>query len=331
MNNIFKIELAKDDINQALNTWISYIKNEKRVSPHTVDAYFRDINAFINFLIEHIGGPLSLRNLETLQASDFRAFMAQKKRDGNGTKTVARLMSSIRSLFEYFERIEILKNNAIHNVRMPKLPQSIPKPLTYEQAKDLIIDTQNPDFNEKTPVWVQIRNKCIFLLLYGCGLRISEALELNIKDAPIEDWQDTIRVKGKGNKYREVPIIPDVRINIKKYIEVYPKKYNFNDPLFIGVRGERLSPRIVQIIMQKMRASLNLPENATPHSLRHSYATHLLQAGVDLRSIQELLGHSSLSTTQMYTKVNQKELLDVHKKAHPRNRARHLKLVSDNS
>tara|TARA_B100000424_G_scaffold257748_1_gene239004 strand:+ start:656 stop:1651 length:996 start_codon:yes stop_codon:yes gene_type:complete len=331
MSNIFKIELAKDDLNQALNTWISHLKNEKRVSPHTVDAYYRDINSFIHFLIEHIGGPLSLRNLETLVASDFRAFMARKKRDGNCTRTIARLMSSIRSLFEYFEKIEIIKNNAINNIRMPKLPQSIPKPLTYEQAKDLIIDTQNPDINEKSPDWVQIRNKCIFLLLYGCGLRISEALELNIKDAPTEEWQDTIRVRGKGNKYREVPLLSDVKENIKKYIELYPKKYNFDDPLFIGVRGDRLSPRIVQIIMQKMRASLNLPENATPHSLRHSYATHLLQAGVDLRSIQELLGHASLSTTQMYTKVNQKELLDVHQKAHPRNKARHLKLVSDNS
>ena len=287
MSNIFKIELAKDDLNQALNTWISHLKNEKRVSPHTVDAYYRDINSFIHFLIEHIGGPLSLRNLETLVASDFRAFMARKKRDGNCTRTIARLMSSIRSLFEYFEKIEIIKNNAINNIRMPKLPQSIPKPLTYEQAKDLIIDSQNPDINEKSPDWVQIRNKCIFLLLYGCGLRISEALELNIKDAPTEEWQDTIRVRGKGNKYREVPLLSDIKENIKKYIELYPKKYNFDDPLFIGVRGDRLSPRIVQIIMQKMRASLNLPENATPHSLRHSYATHLLQAGVDLRSIQE--------------------------------------------
>ena len=135
---------------------------------------------------------------------------------------------------------------------MPKLPQSIPKPLTYEQAKDLIIDSQNPDINEKSPDWVQIRNKCIFLLLYGCGLRISEALELNIKDAPVEEWQDTIRVRGKGNKYREVPLLSDVKENIKKYIELYPKKYNFDDPLFIGIRGDRLSPRIVQIIMQKI-------------------------------------------------------------------------------
>ena len=163
-----------------------------------------------------------------------------------------------------------------------------------------------------------MRNKCIFLLLYGCGLRISEALELNIKDAPVEEWQDTIRVRGKGNRYREVPLLSDVKENIKKYIELYPKKYNFDDPLFIGVRGDRLSPRIVQIIMQKMRASLNLPENATPHSLRHSYATHLLQAGVDLRSIQELLGHASLSTTQVYSHTSMERIKEVFQNSHPR-------------
>ena len=162
-------------------------------------------------------------------------------------------------------------------------------------------------------------------------MRVSEALELNINDAPMEDWQDTIRVRGKGNKYREITILPDIKDGIKKYLDLYPKKYNFTDPLFIGVKGDRLSPRIVQIIMQKMRSNLSLPKNATPHSLRHSYATHLLQAGVDLRSIQELLGHASLSTTQMYTKVNQTELLDIHKKAHPRNKENHLRLVSDNS
>ena len=331
MNNTYEIDLVKEEINHALNSWIEFIKNEKRVSPNTIDAYYRDIDAFMIFLIDHIGGPLSIKNLESLVAADFRAFMAKKRRDGNCSKTIARLMSSIRSLFEYLDRIDILKNNAVNHIRMPKLPQSIPKPLSLEQAKDVISNTNDDKTLKNKPDWVEARNTSVFLLLYGCGLRVSEALELDIKDAPLEDWQDTIRVRGKGNKYREVPILPDVREGIKKYLELYPKKYSLKDPLFIGIKGERLSPRIVQIIMQKMRNNLNLPKNATPHSLRHSYATHLLQAGVDLRSIQELLGHASLSTTQMYTKVNQTELLDVHKKPHPRNKANHLKLVSDNS
>ena len=328
MNNIYEIDLVKDEINHALNSWIDFIKNEKRASPNTIDAYYRDIDAFISFLIEHIGGPLSLKNLEALVASDFRAFMAKKRRDGNGSKTIARLMSSIRSLFEFLNKIDVLKNNSINQIRMPKLPSSVPKALSLNQAKELI---ENDEIKKENPDWVHERNRSIFLLLYGCGLRITEALDLNIKDTPIEDWQDTIRVRGKGNKYREVPILPEVREGLKKYLNLYPKKYKFDDPLFIGVRGERLSPRIVQLLMQKMRSNLNLPENATPHSLRHSYATHLLQAGVDLRSIQELLGHASLSTTQIYTKVNETELLDIHKKAHPRNRPSHLKLVSDNS
>ncbi|NDD49677.1 MAG: recombinase XerC, partial [Alphaproteobacteria bacterium] len=202
--------------------------------------------------------------------------MAKKRRDGNGSRTIARIMSSIRSLFEFLNKIDVLKNNSINQIRMPKLPSSVPKALSLNQAKELI---ENDEIKKENPDWVYERNRSIFLLLYGCGLRITEALELNIKDAPIEDWQDTIRVRGKGNKYREVPILPEVREGLKKYLELYPKKYKFDDPLFIGVRGERLSPRIVQLLMQKMRSNLNLPENATPHSLRHSYATHLLQAG----------------------------------------------------
>ena len=328
MKKTFCIELINDDVNQALNKWIDYIRSEKRSSVHTIDAYYRDVDAFITFLLEHIGGPISIKNIANLVTSDFRAFIAQKRRDGSSSRSVARTMSSVRSLFEYLDKIEVVKNNSINSIRMPKLPQTIPKPLSEEQAKALV---DNPKNKEDKSDWIEARNRSIFLLLYGCGLRISEALELNIKDAPVEAWQDTIRVKGKGNKFREIPILPEVRDGIIRYLDLYPKKYKFDDALYIGVKGERLSPRIVQIIMQRMRSDLNLPKNATPHSLRHSYATHLLQAGVDLRSIQELLGHSSLSTTQMYTKVNQTELLDIHKNSHPRNRGGHLKLVSDNS
>ena len=323
MQNItYKLPSLKEETNQALTCWYNYIADEKRVSKNTIEAYCKDVESFFDFLSSHIGGPISLTNLKNLVASDFRAFMASRRRSGSGPRTIARLMSSLRSLFQYLEKVDIIKNHAIHSVRIPKTPHSIPKPLSTNQANNLIDD------NEKNS-WVIARDNAIFLLLYGCGLRISEALELNIKDAPTEDWQDSIRVMGKGRKIREVPILPDVKKGILRYLELYPGKSDMDAPLFIGVKGGRLSPRIVQITMQRMKNSMNLPDNATPHSLRHSFATHLLQAGVDLRSIQELLGHSSLSSTQIYTEVDKKKLTDVHQNSHPR--SGHLKLVSDNS
>jgi len=318
----YEIPSLKEETNQALTCWYSYIADEKRMSKNTIDAYCKDIETFFDFLTSHIGGPISLTNLKNLAASDFRAFMASRRRDGAGPRTIARLMSSLRSLFQYLEKVDIIKNHSIHSIRIPKIPHSIPKPLSVNQANNLIDD------NEKNS-WVIARDNAIFLLLYGCGLRISEALELNIKDAPTEDWQDSIRVMGKGKKIREIPLLPDVKEGIIKYLNLYPGNSNINDPLFVGVKGGRLSPRIVQITMQRMKNKMNLPDNATPHSLRHSFATHLLQGGVDLRSIQELLGHSSLSSTQIYTEVDKKKLTDVHQKSHPR--SGHLKLVSDNS
>ncbi len=323
----FCLATACEDANQALACWYGHITAERQAAPNTVDAYTHDVESFFDFLCDHLGGPVALEDLKALQPADFRAFLAMRRRTGSSARTTARVLSSIRSLFRFMERADIVKNTALGAIRTPKLPHGIPKPLSVPQAKALIESAEGDV--ESTRNWVGARDAAIFLMLYGCGLRISEALDLNVKDAPLEDWQDTLRVTGKGRKTREVPILPEVRTGLRRYLELYPSVLEIDDPLFVGVRGGRLSPRIVQLTTQRIRASLMLPETVTPHALRHSFATHLLQAGVDLRAIQELLGHSSLSTTQVYTEVDRTHLLNVHATAHPR--ASHLRVVSDNT
>jgi len=323
----FRLVAAADDAAQAAQCWWDHLAVERRVSPNTLEAYGRDIESFFEFLQDHLGGPATVADLKALRPADFRAFLAQRRRGGAGPRTAARLLSSIRSLFRFLERAQIVKNDSIGAIRTPKLPHGLPKPLSVPQAKALIADVDAAA--EATRQWVSARDAAIFLLLYGCGLRISEALDLDVKEAPVEDWQDTLRIVGKGRKAREVPIIPPVRNAIRRYLELFPGHLEGSDPLFVGVRGNRLNPRIVQLTMQRMRSALLLPETATPHALRHSFATHLLQAGADLRSIQELLGHASLSTTQVYTEVDRAHLLRVHEEAHPR--TGHLRVVTDNT
>ncbi len=323
----FSLPTVCEDTNLALSRWYEHIAAERQVAPNTLTAYTRDIESFFDYLRDHIGGLVSLANLQELTPADFRGYLALRRRGGAGARTTARALSSIRSLFRFLERAGIVKNAALGTIRSPKLPHGIPKSLSVQQASaltEVVEEDSDPARN-----WVGARDAAIFLMLYGCGLRISEALDLNIKDAPLEDWQDVLRVTGKGRKTREVPVIPQVRIGLRRYLELYPGHLNNDDPLFIGIRGGRLSPRIVQLTTQRMRQALMLPDTVTPHALRHSFATHLLQAGVDLRSIQELLGHSSLSTTQVYTEVDRSHLIGVHSSAHPR--ASHLRVVSDNT
>jgi integrase/recombinase XerC len=307
---------ASDDAAQAAACWWDYLAAERRVSPNTLEAYGRDVESFFEFLKDHLGGPAAVADLKGLLPADFRAFLAQRRRAGASPRTVARTLSSIRSLFRFLERAQIVKNDSIGAIRTPKLPHGLPKPLSVPQA--LALADEVDAAREVTRQWVSARDAAVFLLLYGCGLRISEALDLDVKDAPVEDWQDTLRIVGKGQKTREVPVIAPVRNAIRRYMELYPGHLDANDPLFVGVRGGRLNPRIVQLTMQRMRAALLLPETATPHALRHSFATHLLQAGADLRSIQELLGHSNLSTTQIYTRVEPSRLASEYAKSHPR-------------
>ncbi len=231
------------------------------------------------------------------------------------SRSLARTMSALRMFYRFLERRGFGKNDAIRAVSLPKLPHSVPKPLTAPKATALIdgVDIAAPD----APEWVIARDTAVLTLLYGSGLRISEALSLRRKEAPVHG-RDMLRVTGKGDKTRVVPVLPVTRQAIERYLELCPATLSSDDPLFIGVRGKQLSPRIIQLTMARARVALGLPDTATPHALRHSFATHLLGAGADLRAIQELLGHASLSTTQGYTEVDRAHLLKVYEDAHPR-------------
>ncbi|MEE8386540.1 MAG: tyrosine recombinase XerC [Dehalococcoidia bacterium] len=301
------------DLVRAIDDWCAWLKAERRVSPHTLAAYQRDLDAFLQFLAEHLGGPPGLSQLEALSTTDFRAYLARRAGGGLSRGSTARAMSALRGFFRHLNRRGLTQSNAIATVRSPKLPRSVPKPLSPEEARD-VIDSAGT-LNDMP--WIAKRDIALMILLYGCGLRIGEALDLKRADVPSGD---AMTVTGKGNKQRLVPVLPVVREAIADYLAGCPYHLAGDGPLFVGARGGRLNPGVVQRQMRQLRAGLGLPDSATPHALRHSFATHLLAGGGDLRSIQELLGHASLSTTQRYTDVNADHLLAVYRAAHPRAR-----------
>lgn len=290
--------------------WMRELGAVKRLAPKTLEAYGRDITQFMSFLAGHMGGPITLQSLKELRGADIRAFMARRREESLGSRSLARMLSSLKSFFGYLERENILATEALNVVRAPKVGRSLPKALTVVEAKQAIAAT---DELEEEP-WVAARDMAVISLCYGAGLRISEALALTKEDLEAE----VLRVTGKGGKVRMVPLIAPVRQAIDSYLKLSPYKLWPEDPLFRGVKGGVLSPRIIQKRMELLRSALGLPPSATPHALRHSFATHLLGKGGDLRSIQELLGHASLSTTQIYTAVDTERLLDSYAKAHPR-------------
>jgi integrase/recombinase XerC len=256
-----------------------------------------------------------MKQLLALKARDVRAFLAARRSDEVGSRSLARTLSALRMFYKFLERRGYGKNDAIRSVALPKLPHSVPKPLTAPKATALV---DGADITaEDLPEWVIARDTAVLALLYGSGLRISEALSLKRRDAPVKG-RDMLRVTGKGSKTRVVPVLPVVRAAVEHYLKLCPLKLGSDDSLFVGVRGKQLSPRIIQLRMARARAALGLPDTATPHALRHSFATHLLGAGADLRAIQELLGHASLSTTQGYTEVDRAHLLKAYTNAHPR-------------
>lgn len=293
---------------EMVNRWLRYLTSEKRVSPHTLTAYGRDIGAFFSFLMEHLGGSINTDMLAGLTIRDFRAFLANLRRDGLSARSAARCLSSVRNFYRFLARTEGVENDAIKAVQGPKLPHRVPRPLTEESAR-AVTETVG-DFAEEE--WIAARDMAVVTLLYGCGLRIAEALALNGGDIP---QAETMRIIGKRNKERIVPILPAVREAIERYRALCPFVIENDGPLFLGKRGKRLNPRAIQLAMQKVRIALGLPESATPHALRHSFATHLLSRGGDLRSIQELLGHADLKATQIYTEVDSARLKDVYDKA----------------
>lgn len=304
---------AATALRAAIMQWQSWLANERRASLHTVEAYGRDLAAFIDFLVEHLGERPDLSSLERLKPADLRAWLARRSLDGLARTSTARALSVVRGFFRYCARNDLARCSAIGAVRTPKLPHATPKPLTVADAGDVIDKASALSENP----WIARRDVALFTLLYGCGLRIGEALGLRRHESPKED---SFRVRGKGNKERIVPVLPVVREAIEAYLAACPYDPGPSGPLFLGARGKALDPAVVQRQMRRLRVWLGLPETATPHALRHSFATHLLAAGGDLRAIQELLGHASLSTTQRYTEVEVDQLIAVYEKAHPRAR-----------
>lgn len=297
---------------EAIAAWQDWLASEKRASPHTLSAYGGDLARFFDFLTEHLGGPPGLAELGTLRAADFRAYLARRAAESGARSSIARAMSVLRGFFRFLDRRGLVHNAALATVRTPKLPVSVPKPLTAPDASEAL-DTVEALAAQP---WVGARDIAILTLLYGGGLRLGEALGLSRREAPLAAGM--LSITGKGNKQRLVPILPVVADAVGAYLEACPYPLALDGPLFVGVRGGPLNPRLVQRRMAELRSLLGLPETATPHALRHSFATHLLAGGGDLRTIQELLGHASLSTTQRYTAVDTARLLEVYDKAHPR-------------
>ncbi|MBN9346562.1 MAG: tyrosine recombinase XerC [Devosia sp.] len=305
--------IADDEINTQIVRWLRDLQSVRRLAPKTTEAYQRDLGQFINFLGPHAGGPVTTATLRDMRGADVRAFMASRREDGIEPRSLARTLSAIKSFFRFLEREGVLSTEALNIVRTPKAKKSLPKALTVLEAKATIATT---DELEDRP-WVAARDMAVLSLCYGAGLRISEALALSRADLD----GPALRVTGKGGKTRLVPLIDSVRASIDTYQGLCPFPLTPSQPLFRGVKGGVLSPRLIQLRMAQLRGAVGLPPSATPHALRHSFATHLLGRGGDLRAIQELLGHASLSTTQIYTAVDTERLLDAYRAAHPRSRA----------
>ncbi|MEC9369551.1 MAG: tyrosine recombinase XerC [Pseudomonadota bacterium] len=307
---------ARGDALDVFRDWLSYLHAERGLSDNSIAAYERDVAGLLGFISKHRGKKASLKDLRTLLPRDFRAYLAARRAEGLSSRSLARAMSAARMFFRFMERRGILKNDAVLAIASPKVPHSVPKPLAVDRAVALAGEAR-PDVGSETPDWVLARDTAVLMLLYGSGLRISEALGLTRRDVPPKG-RDFIRITGKGGKERMVPVLPAAQQAIDRYLALCPFSVKKDDPLFLGEKGKQLSPRIVQLLMQRLRSALGLPESATPHALRHSFATHLLGSGADLREIQELLGHSSLSTTQIYTEVDAAKLLEIYDAAHPR-------------
>ena len=313
MDAALALELPlSSDLADTLDAWFAQMEHERGLSDLTLEAYRRDLSQFTAFLEGHLGHAPCLGDLRALDVRTIRAFMAARRKQGTASRSLARQMSALRAFHRYLEREGLIAARAILSVALPKVPHSVPKPLTIGKALAVVQDNPFTDVD-----WIAARDIAVLTLLYGSGLRISEALGLTPKDAPI-GARDVLRVTGKGDKERMVPVLAVTRTAIERYLQLCPLSLEPDEPMFRGAKGGPLSPRIIQLLMERMRESLGLPDTATPHALRHSFATHLLGSGADLRQIQELLGHASLSTTQVYTEVDRARLIEVYDKAHPR-------------
>jgi integrase/recombinase XerC len=297
----------------ALLDWLHHLTHERRASPRTVEAYGANLRAFLAFLTRHLGGTPDLAALGAVSAADVRAYLASRRQGDKplSPRSLSQSLSSIRAFYGWLDRRLGVKNTGVALVRGPKVKPSLPRPVSVDHAFGLIDEADDP---ERDP-WEAARDAAVLTLLYGCGLRISEGLSLKRRDAPLGE---SLRITGKGGKTRIAPVLPAVRSAVEAYVAHCPFPPEPDAPLFRAKRGGPLTPRHVQALMQTLRGRLGLPDSATPHALRHAFATHLLGAGTDLRTIQELLGHASLSTTQKYTGVDAEALLSAYAASHPR-------------
>jgi integrase/recombinase XerC len=307
---------AAEDLALQLTRWLSHLGAERRLSPKTLEAYARDVRQCLTFLAEHWGAQVTLPRFAALEASDVRAFMASRRADDIGGRSLMRALAGLRSFGRFLEREGKGKVGALSAIRAPKVGKSLPKPIQIAAAKRFADADERAGENREP--WIWARDAAVMALLYGSGLRISEALGLRRRDVPEPGAGDVLIVTGKGNKTRMVPVLQNVLALIQAYVAMCPHPLPAEGPVFVGARGGPLSPRIIQLTMERLRGALGLPDSATPHALRHSFATHLLSRGGDLRAIQELLGHASLSTTQIYTGIDTERLFEVYRTAHPR-------------
>ncbi|MDZ7823835.1 MAG: tyrosine recombinase XerC [Ahrensia sp.] len=293
--------------------WLDKLEQQRRLSGHTIEAYERDSRQFLYFMSGHTGDLADLKSIANLKPIDLRSYLAQRRNQGAGARTLGRSLAGVRSFLRYLETEGLANATAATAMRAPKQPKSLPKPLTAKDA----LRVANADEQLTEEPWLRARNVAIFTLLYGCGMRLGEALGLDgsaLKDSASK----SMAITGKGNKTRLVPLLPAIFEAVDSYRRLCPYDLHGGAPLFRGARGGALQPAVLQRDMRMLRGALGLPDTATPHALRHSFATHLLAAGGDLRTIQELLGHASLSTTQIYTGVDTRHLLDAYNAAHPR-------------
>ncbi|MCK0207849.1 tyrosine recombinase XerC [Starkeya koreensis] len=307
---------AEPEVAAALSGWLARLGHERRLSPKTREAYARDVATFLGTLAQHLGHRPTLADLDGLHPRDVRAVIAARRAEGIEARTQMRFLAAARSFARHLEREGLGKVGALSAVRAPRIARTLPRPLSPGDARALA-DPATRAGDEREP-WILSRDAAVLALLYGSGLRISEALGLMRRDMPEPGRGDQILVHGKGGKTRMVPVLRQVIEMIDAYARACPYDLEPTGPLFRGAKGGPLSPRIVQLAVERMRGALGLPDSATPHALRHSFATHLLGRGGDLRSIQELLGHASLSTTQIYAAVDSAALMAAWKSAHPR-------------
>jgi integrase/recombinase XerC len=310
-----EISFVAPKVAAEIDGWLAHLGDERHFSPKTIEAYRRDVLQFLSFLAGHLGGAVSLKELAALTPADVRAFMAARRSDGIGSRSLMRMLAGVRGFARFLERNGKGKVGALAAVRAPKLGKTLPRPLPVAAATRFA-EAELAAGDNRTP-WVHARDAAVLALLYGSGLRISEALGLKRGDVG-KGAGDAITVMGKGRKQRMVPVLPQVRKLVADYLALCPHELPADGPLFIGAKGGPLSARVIQLAMARLRGALGLPDTATPHALRHSFATHLLARGGDLRAIQELLGHASLATTQIYTEVDSDRLIAAYRSAHPR-------------